>query len=226
MPNFFCQPGAATASVIGGDVRVPGDKSISHRVLLAREHCRRSRRPCAVSSKARIRSRRSKRCAQLGVNISRQHDGRTGNRLLIQGVGAEGLKAPARPLDLGNSGAAMRLLAGLLAGQRFDSTLVGDASLMRRPMERIAAPLREMNADVTTNNGRAARSRFAVAAHFAAIDFEMPIASAQVKSALLIAASERERSHAHHRAGANARSHGTAAPHVRRRAAPPGREPS
>ena len=186
MAHFFCQPGAATASVIGGDARVPGDKSISHRVLLLGSI---ADGPTTVrgflesaDTLATLEAIRA-----LGVNVTRQHDSRAGNRLIIHGVGAEGLQAPTHPLDLGNSGAGMRLLAGLLAGQRFDSTLVGDASLMRRPMERIAAPLREMNADITTNNGlppiqiRGGRA-------LRAIDFEMPIASAQVKSALLIAA--------------------------------------
>jgi 3-phosphoshikimate 1-carboxyvinyltransferase len=178
MTHFFCQPG----SVIGGDVRVPGDKSISLRVLLLGSvaegvtHVRGflESSDCLVLLTA---------LRELGVNIARQG----GSRLVIQGVGAEGLKAPSRALDLGNSGAAIRLLTGLLASQSFDSTLVGDASLTRRPMERVATPLRLMNADVVTQNGlppvviRGGRE-------LRAIEYELPVASAQVKSALLLAA--------------------------------------
>jgi 3-phosphoshikimate 1-carboxyvinyltransferase len=186
MARFFCQPGAASASVIGGDVRVPGDKSISHRALLLGSI---ADGPTTVRGFLESADTLATLAAlrELGVNISRQHDGRTGNRLIIHGVGADGLKAPAHPLDLGNSGAAMRLLTGLLAAQRFDSTLIGDASLMRRPMERVAAPLREMNADITTQNG-VPPIRIRGGRALRAIDFEMPVASAQVKSALLIAA--------------------------------------
>src|SRR5262249_54100436 len=109
-----------------------------------------------------------------------------GSKLLIHGVGADGLKAAPRALDLGNSGAAMRLMTGLLAGQPFDSTLIGDPSLMRRPMERVAAPLRLMNADVTTRNGLPP-IRIGGGRALHAIEYELPVASAQVKSALLIA---------------------------------------
>lgn len=182
MEHFFCQPGAATASVVGGDVRVPGDKSISHRALLlgsiadGTTHVRGflDGADC-LATLAALR--------ELGVTIARQG----GNRLVIHGVGIEGLKAPSRALDLGSSGTAMRLMTGLLAGQSFDSTLTGDASLMKRPMERVAAPLRQMNADVTTNNGlppiniRGGRA-------LRAIEYELPVASSQVKSALLLAA--------------------------------------
>jgi 3-phosphoshikimate 1-carboxyvinyltransferase len=178
MDHFFCQPG----SVIGGDVRVPGDKSISLRVLLLGSiadgvtHVRGflESADCLLLLAA---------LRELGVNIVRQGS----SKLVIQGVGAEGLKPASRALDLGNSGAAMRLLTGLLASQSFDSTLIGDASLMRRPMERVAAPLRQMNADVVTKNGvppvviRGGRE-------LRAIEYELPVASAQVKSALLLAA--------------------------------------
>ena len=177
MTHYFCEPG----SVIGGDMRVPGDKSISVRSVILGSI---AEGPTQVRGFLESADTLSAIVAlrELGVNIARQG----GGKLLIHGVGAEGLKAPSRSLDLGNSGAAMRLLAGLLAGQPFDSTLVGDVSLMRRPMERVAAPLRQMNADVTTQNGlppivikggRALR----------AIEYELPVASAQVKSALLIA---------------------------------------
>jgi 3-phosphoshikimate 1-carboxyvinyltransferase len=178
MADYFCQPD----SLIGGEVRVPGDKSISHRALLLGSIAEGPTQVRGFLESADTASTLAS-LRELGVNIARQG----GNKLLIHGVGADGLKAPSRPLDLGNSGAAMRLLTGLLAGQPFDSTLVGDASLMRRPMERVAAPLRQMGADVTTRNGLppvVVKGGHALRA----IEYEMPIASAQVKSALLLAA--------------------------------------
>jgi 3-phosphoshikimate 1-carboxyvinyltransferase len=176
--SYFCQPG----STIGGEISVPGDKSVSHRSLmlggiaegttevrgfLESEDC--------LATLAALRS--------LGVNIARSR----GNRVVIHGVGLEGFKAPASPLDMGNAGTAMRLFMGLLASQKFDSTLVGDSSLMKRPMERVAVPLRLMNASITTQNGLPP-----VEIHggqrLTAIDYELPVASAQVKSAILLAA--------------------------------------
>jgi len=109
------------------------------------------------------------------------------SRVTVHGVGMHGLRAPHGALDMGNAGTAMRLFMGLLAPQRFDATLVGDESLMRRPMERAAAPLRLMGADITTHAGcppvtiRGGRA-------LEAIRYELPVASAQVKSALLLAA--------------------------------------
>lgn len=177
MSHYFCQPG----SVIGGDMRVPGDKSISVRALLLGSIAEGSTHVRGFLESADTLATMTA-LRELGVNIARQG----GSKVLVQGVGPEGLKAPSRPLDLGNSGAAMRILTGLLATQTFDSTLIGDASLMRRPMERVAAPLRQMNADVTTQNGlppvtiKGGRS-------LRAIEYELPVASAQVKSALLVA---------------------------------------
>ena len=177
MTHYFCQPG----SVIGGDMRVPGDKSMSVRSVILGSI---AEGPTQVRGFLESADTMSTLAAmrELGVNIVRQGSG----RLLIHGVGMTGLKPARRPLDLGNSAAAMRLLTGLLAGQSFDSTLVGDPSLTRRPMERVAAPLRQMNADVTTLNGlppvtiRGGRA-------LRALEYELPIASAQVKSAVLIA---------------------------------------
>ncbi|MBX5460424.1 MAG: 3-phosphoshikimate 1-carboxyvinyltransferase [Steroidobacteraceae bacterium] len=176
--RYFCQPG----SVIGGELSVPGDKSISHRALmlggiaegeteitgfLESEDC--------LATLAALRS--------LGVNIARF----AGNRVVVHGVGPEGFNAPAAPLDMGNAGTAMRLFMGLLAGQKFDSTLIGDSSLMKRPMERVAVPLRLMNADITTQNGTPP-VQIRGGRQLKAIDYELPVASAQVKSALLLAA--------------------------------------
>ena len=166
---------------VSGTVEVPGDKSISHRSLmlsgiaegrsevrgfLASEDC--------LASLAAMRA--------LGVRIERI--GAT--HVVVHGVGLRGLKAAAQALDMGNAGTAMRLFTGLLAAQGFDSTLIGDASLMKRPMERVAKPLREMGADVRTQQGtppvdiRGGRP-------LRGIDYRQPVASAQVKSAVLLA---------------------------------------
>ncbi len=118
----------------------------------------------------------------LGVTI----DGPQAQVVGIQGVGIRGLTAPTAPLDMGNGGTAMRLFAGLLSGQQFDSQLIGDASLMKRPMERVAAPLRAMGAQIATQAGRPPlQIRGGQRLH--PVSYEMPVASAQVKSAILLA---------------------------------------
>jgi prephenate dehydrogenase/3-phosphoshikimate 1-carboxyvinyltransferase len=169
-----------TASV-HGRLRVPGDKSVSHRALmlggiaqgetcisgfLDSEDC--------LATLAALRA--------LGVQIERPAQ----REVVVQGVGLHGLRAPEQALDMGNAGTAMRLFMGLLAGQAFDSTLIGDRSLMRRPMERAAAPLRLMGARLDTLDGRPpVRVRGGVGLH--GIDYPLPVASAQVKSAVLLA---------------------------------------
>jgi 3-phosphoshikimate 1-carboxyvinyltransferase len=104
----------------------------------------------------------------------------------VHGVGVDGLRAPPHPLDCGNAGTAMRLLAGLLAGQRFDTTLVGDASLSKRPMLRIIEPLQAMGAAIGSNKGMPPL-RIGGGNPLHAIDYTLPVASAQVKSAVLLA---------------------------------------
>src|SRR5580698_3101569 len=104
----------------------------------------------------------------------------------VHGVGMEGLRGAAAPLDMGNAGTAMRLMMGLLSGQPFASTLIGDASLMRRPMERVAAPLRLMGASISTEDGHAP-VRVRGGASLRGIDYALPVASAQIKSAILLA---------------------------------------
>jgi 3-phosphoshikimate 1-carboxyvinyltransferase len=173
---------ARPARRVSGAIEVPGDKSISHRALmlggiasgtsevsgfLASEDC--------IASLTAMRA--------LGVPI----DIFSATHVRIRGVGLRGLRQPGRQLDMGNAGTAMRLFTGLLCAQPFDSSLVGDASLMKRPMERVAQPLREMGADVRTHEGRPP-----VQVHggrkLRGIDYRMPVASAQVKSAILLAA--------------------------------------
>lgn len=166
---------------IGGQLAVPGDKSISHRALmlgaiargatqiegfLASEDC--------LATLAAMRA--------LGVRIDEQG----ADALTVHGAGLHGLAAPKTPLQMGNAGTAMRLTMGLLAGQRFDSTLIGDESLQRRPMERVAAPLRAMGADIGTRDGCAPITIRGGRA-LAGIDYVLPVASAQVKSAVLLA---------------------------------------
>jgi 3-phosphoshikimate 1-carboxyvinyltransferase len=170
------------AASVQGELRVPGDKSISHRALmlggiaagqtsisgfLASEDCLATLAALAV----------------LGVRIERPQE----TLVRVHGVGREGLAGAAAALDMGNAGTAIRLLMGLLAGQRFDSTLIGDASLMRRPMERVAAPLRAMGARIDTQGGTPP-VRIHGGAVLHGIDYALPMASAQVKSAVLLAA--------------------------------------
>ena len=118
---------------------------------------------------------------QLGVTVEREK-----NELLIHGVGVDGLRAPAATLDCGNSGTTMRLLAGILSGQNFTSSLTGDHSLCSRPMQRIIEPLKMMGASISSNDGCAPLS-IQGQKPLRAIDYELLVASAQVKSCILLA---------------------------------------
>ena len=165
---------------VGGELRVPGDKSISHRTALLSAVADGSSTiegfllgDDCLATVAAVRA--------LGVDLTVH-----GGDLQVEGVGLDGLRAPAKPLDLGNSGTSMRLLAGLLASQSFDSELTGDASLRRRPMERVAIPLRAMGAEVITQSGTAP-VRISGRYPLTAVDYTLPVASAQLKSALLLA---------------------------------------
>jgi len=167
---------------VTGSLTVPGDKSISHRALmlggLAAGDTKISGFLAGEDCLATARALQA-----LGVNIERP----TETDVLVHGVGATGgLAAPRAALDLGNAGTAMRLMMGLLAGQSFDSTLIGDESLMRRPMERVAAPLRLMGARIETKDGRPP-VKIRGTPRLKGIDYRLPVASAQVKSALLLA---------------------------------------
>jgi 3-phosphoshikimate 1-carboxyvinyltransferase len=118
----------------------------------------------------------------MGATIDRPEE----EHVIVRGAGLEGLRGCTAALDMGNAGTAMRLFMGLLAPQRFASTLIGDESLMRRPMERVAAPLRLMGADIKTNAGRPP-VEIAGGRLLRAIEYTLPVASAQVKSAILLA---------------------------------------
>jgi 3-phosphoshikimate 1-carboxyvinyltransferase len=169
------------SQAVRGRLRVPGDKSVSHRALMlggiAQGETRISGFLDSEDCLATLGALRA-----LGVTIERP----AACEVVVQGAGLHGLRAAGRPLDMGNAGTAMRLSMGLLAGQRFSSTLVGDASLMRRPMERAAAPLRLMGARIDTEDGRPPVLLHGGTA-LQAIDYALPVASAQVKSAVLLA---------------------------------------
>jgi 3-phosphoshikimate 1-carboxyvinyltransferase len=155
-----------------GTVRVPGDKSISHRALMLGAIASGESAVRGLSEGADVQSTAS--CLRaLGVDIE-------GGR--IRGRGLRGLRAASGPLDCGNSGTTMRLLAGLLAAQEFESELMGDESLSRRPMDRVVKPLQEMGARATSSPLRVGGEP-----HLHGVDYTPPVPSAQVKSAVLLA---------------------------------------
>ena len=171
----------APVTEVGGSLAVPGDKSISHRALMLGGIARGTTRISGFLDSADCRATLEALRA-LGVQVERPGSG----EVLVAGAGPGGLRASADALDMGNAGTAMRLFMGLLAGQGFESTLVGDESLMRRPMERVAKPLRLMGANIETVDGHPPvhiRGDTALRA----IDYVLPMASAQVKSAVLLA---------------------------------------
>ena len=172
------------AQRIAGRLRLPGDKSISHRAALIAS--------LAVGPSLLSNFSTSADCAStldclrgLGVLVRRE-----GNDVLIKGAGPAGLRPPggseSEPLDCGNSGSTMRMLAGVLAGYDFESVLTGDESLRSRPMKRIIEPLELMTARVSSENGRPPL-RIEGANPLLAISYELPVASAQVKSCILLA---------------------------------------
>jgi len=164
-----------------GEVRVPGDKSVSHRALMLSALAEGSSRIHDFLEGEDTRATAAV-FARLGVRIEAPREGER----IVHGVGLHGLAASAEPLDCGNAGTGMRLLAGLLAGQAFDSTLVGDASLSQRPMRRITDPLARMGARIDTHDGKPPL-RVRGGQHLRGTRHELEVASAQVKSALLLA---------------------------------------
>lgn len=166
---------------LAGRVRVPGDKSISHRSVML------GALADGVTEISGFLDGEDCLCTMkafqaMGVRIERL----AGTSLRVHGVGLKGLKAPAMPLDLGNSGTSMRLISGLMAAQPFPTTLTGDASLSRRPMKRVIGPLTEMGARIDSNDGRAPLNLHPAAA-LRGISYHSPVASAQIKSCLLLA---------------------------------------
>ncbi len=177
MTSYSCNP----AGPIYGYLRVPGDKSISHRSIM-------------LSSIAEGRSEISgflqgedslhtlKAFQQMGVEIEQ-----TEQEIIVDGVGMHGLQQPQAELDMGNSGTAMRLLVGLLSGQEFDSVLIGDKSLSSRPMRRVIDPVQLMGAKIDSNEGGTAPLTVRGGQALKAISYQLPVASAQVKSCVLLA---------------------------------------
>ena len=164
-----------------GKVTVPGDKSISHRVVMLGAIAEGVTEATGFLPSDDALS--TIRCfRQMGVRIEQED-----THVRVFGVGLHGLKAPQDALDAGNSGTTMRLLTGLLAGQSFGVTLTGDASLQRRPMRRVADPLQKMGADVQLEPDGCAPLHISPVVALHGLDYDMPVASAQVKSALLLA---------------------------------------
>ena len=167
------------ATVLRGDVSVPGDKSISHRALLIGALAEGESEIRGFGGSADTLTTASA-LRTLGVTVEVD-----GERARVAGVGMHGLRVSSAPIDCGNAGTLMRLLAGILAGQPTAAQLTGDASLSRRPLERIAEPLRQMGATVTTTDGHAPMAIKGGALQ--PIRYVLPVASAQVKSCVLLA---------------------------------------
>lgn len=171
-----------TKEPLRGDITVPGDKSIAHRAVILASVARGRSRIFNLSA-GDDNSRTVKAFRLLGVDIYRG-----GDALCVEGKGWDGLSAPTETIDCGNSGTTMRLLSGLLAGRPFRSELDGDASLRQRPMQRVIDPLSLMGARIKSRGGNGLAPLEIFGGGLRAIDYRMPIASAQVKSAILLAA--------------------------------------
>ncbi len=177
--TFQVQPGGR----LQGEARVPGDKSMSHRSIMLG-----SLADGITHVKGFLEAEDALATLQAFRDMGVEIEGPVDGCLTIHGVGKQGLKAPKKELYLGNSGTSMRLLSGLLAGQSFNTVLTGDKSLSGRPMKRVTEPLAAMGADIkTTEKGTAPLYITGQAGRLKGIDYVMPMASAQVKSCLLLA---------------------------------------
>ncbi len=175
--NYIVQPGGK----FQGEIRVPGDKSISHRSIMLGSLAEGITEVTgflegddALATLASFRA--------MGVQIDGPKDG----KVTIHGVGMHGLKAPEDDIYLGNSGTSIRLLSGLLSGQNFESTLTGDKSLSGRPMRRVTDPLAQMGAVIDSNDGKPPL-KIKAGNKLSGITYTLPMASAQVKSCILLA---------------------------------------
>ena len=169
------------ASSINGSFRVPGDKSISHRALIFSSLADGQSEIHGISSGGDVNS--TMNClSQLGVRIERKN-----GAVKILGKGKSSYSSPRSVLDAGNSGTTMRLLTGILAGQKFESTITGDETLRRRPMQRIVEPLSQMGANIVFSYNMTAPLKIFPAGNLHGIKYELPLPSAQVKSAILLA---------------------------------------
>ena len=172
----------APGSSLKGELRVPGDKSISHRSIMLG-----SLAEGVTEVTGFLEGEDALATLQAFRDMGVQIDGPDNGRVTIHGVGMHGLKVPQGPLNMGNSGTSMRLLSGLLSGQSFNTTLTGDSSLSGRPMRRVTEPLAEMGAVIGTSEAGTAPLNVCGGQPLRGIDFVMPVASAQVKSCLLLA---------------------------------------
>ena len=162
-----------------GRFELPGDKSLSHRLAILGAVAHGPTRLVNFASAADCAS--TLHClTQLGVAIDRD-----GSTVVLHGGGFEALREPETPLDAGNSGSTLRMMAGVVAGRPFRSVLTGDASLQRRPVERVASPLRAMGAQARSTDGKPPLEITGGPLH--RIAWESPVASAQVKTAVLLA---------------------------------------
>jgi 3-phosphoshikimate 1-carboxyvinyltransferase len=176
--EYLVRPGGP----LRGTLAVPGDKSVSHRAVMlgaiAEGQTHISGFLDGEDTNATVAAFR-----ELGVRIERP----SATEVVVQGVGLRGLRAPERPLDLGNSGTSTRLLAGILSGQDFESTLTGDESLSKRPMRRVTEPLGQMGARIECTPAGTLPMCIRGGSKLRGIDYALPVASAQLKSALLLA---------------------------------------
>ena len=176
MSNFV----TSNSGPLSGSIKVPGDKSISHRSIMLGSIAEGVTRVSGFlegdDSLATLNAFK-----EMGVAIQRE-----GTNVTIQGVGMNGLKEPRKPLNLGNSGTSIRLMSGLLSAQTFDSVLCGDESLSSRPMGRVINPLQEMGADISGNDSKPPLV-IKGGKQLSAIEYTLPVASAQIKSCLLLA---------------------------------------
>ncbi|TLU68102.1 3-phosphoshikimate 1-carboxyvinyltransferase [Thalassotalea litorea] len=174
---------AAPAGPVNGDITIPGDKSISHRSIMfaslaeGTSHIRGflPGQDCLATMNA---------FKAMGVEI---HGPDENNSVVVHGVGMHGLKAPEQAMDVGNSGTSIRLLSGILAGQAFASEMIGDESLNKRPMMRVVNPLQKMGASISAEEDGTPPLKVAGKSTLTAIDYPLPMASAQVKSCVLLA---------------------------------------
>ena len=172
---------ANPTKTISGTVIVPGDKSISHRAIIFSMLCKGRTKIYNLLESEDVK-RTIEVSQSLGSNII------TNNQFIdIKGPGIDGISEPKSVLDFGNSGTSLRLFMGILSSQTFTTTLTGDNSLLKRPMERVASPLRLMGANISTNNGKAPVTISPPLGTFHGIDYKLDIPSAQIKSAIILA---------------------------------------
>ncbi len=176
--NWIVTPGQS----LHGEIEIPGDKSVSHRAVMFAALADGVSRIDGFLEGEDTRATAAI-FSQLGVRIETPSP----SQRIVHGVGVDGLRAPPGPLDCGNAGTGMRLLAGLLSAQRFDSVLVGDESLSRRPMRRIMDPLAKMGARIDSEPGGVPPLRIHGGQPIRGMDYTLEVASAQVKSAVLLA---------------------------------------